>query len=53
MGSYVLTILAAILGSLAFESPIVIIEKVIFGDGRKKEQHNGLTPKSYAPNDNA
>lgn len=53
LGSYILTILASILGSLAFESPIVIIEKLIFGDSKKKEQPIEPTPKSYAPNETA
>lgn len=30
-----LTVLVAIIATLAFESPIVVIEKVIFGSGKK------------------
>lgn len=47
-----LSILAAIVFSLAFESPIVIIEKILFGDGKKKEQHNEPEIKQSTSNEN-
>lgn len=35
IGNYVLTVIVATIATLAFESPIVIIEKVIFGSKKK------------------
>lgn len=52
LGNYVLTIAVAIIGSLAFESPIVIIEKILFGGGSKVERPAAaVTTKSYAQKD--
>lgn len=43
LGNYVFTIAVSIIMTLAFESPIVIIEKIIFGGGKRPEQSNGAT----------
>lgn len=51
LGNYVLSVLVAIVASLAFESPIVILEKMIFGSGKKREQHTELPPKQEEPNE--
>lgn len=37
-GNYILTILVAIVATLAFESPIVILEKLIFSPTKKPER---------------
>lgn len=48
-----LSILVAIMASLAFESPIVILEKMIFGSEKKKEKTDELPqPKREEPNEN-
>lgn len=48
-----LSVLVAMVASLAFESPIVIIEKMIFGDAKKNERLNELPPKEAAPSESA
>ncbi|XP_055304016.1 uncharacterized protein LOC129569308 [Sitodiplosis mosellana] len=40
IGNYGLTVFVAIIGTLAFESPILIIEKLMFSTGKKPDNSN-------------
>lgn len=48
-----IAVLVSIVGSLAFESPIVCLEKIIFGIGKKREVRNDVAPKPIAPPEDA
>lgn len=41
IGNYVITVFVAIIATLAFESPIVVIEKIIFAPKKKSETITG------------
>lgn len=40
LGNYVITFLVSIVATLAFESPLVVIEKLIFGTNKKPDINN-------------
>lgn len=46
IGNYVITVLVSLFACLAFESPIVIIEKAIFGRNRQPREETSETSKS-------
>lgn len=50
-GNYGLSVLVAIIATLAFESPIMIIEKLMFGSTIQPERRRNIHEQNDSPND--